>query len=69
MIPIAGGLVGKTAFTLPASYRPEARLEFAAPSNGGIGLVTVNALGEVAPSLPSSSAYVSLDGIRFKATN
>jgi hypothetical protein len=65
---IAGGSVGKSAFTLPPSYRPEARLEFTAPSDGGIGLVTVDARGEVTPVSPSSIAYVSLDGIRFKAT-
>lgn len=66
---ITGGLVGKRAYTLPPGYRPEAGLEFAVPSDGGIGLVTVTALGEVTPVSPSGTAYVSLDGIRFKATN
>jgi hypothetical protein len=64
---IAGGVVGSRAFTLPPGFRPGKRVILATISNGALGRITVEANGEVIPASPSSSAWVSLDGLFFRA--
>lgn len=64
---IKSGVVGSTAFTLPAGARPASGLRFAVLSNAAIGGVQVASTGAVTPITPSNNTYVSLDGIRFKA--
>lgn len=62
---IAGGTVGQAAFTLPEGYRPLERFTFVALSTGATGRVGVSPEGNVVPESPSTSGWVSLDGIIF----
>lgn len=64
---IKDGTVGSSAFTLPAGWRPAARELCGTISNDAIGRVDVLSDGTVVPTAPSNNAYVSLDGITFKA--
>jgi hypothetical protein len=61
---IKTGAVGTTAFTLPAGYRPPAKVGFS-PLNSTAGAeLDVNADGTVVPS-GGSNTYVGLDGVSF----
>jgi len=66
------GTVASPIFTLPAGYIPD-YLDpinnvalFAVPSNSAFGLLAVNNLGQVS-LYAGSNAWVSLDGITFRA--
>lgn len=62
---IKSGVVGSSAFDLPAGYRPTAQTRFACESNSGHGVVVVqSATGSVVPGV-GSNAWFSLDGITF----
>lgn len=60
------GVVGSTAFTLPAGYRPLTSLRFSCVSNGAFGVVTVSSAGLVVPAT-GSNVYFDLSGITFRA--
>ena len=62
---IKNGVVGATAFQLPAGYRPPDTMRFAVVSNGAFGWVDVAQDGQV-QVLAGSNAGVDLAGIRFK---
>ena len=64
---IQNGTVGSAAFTLPPGYRPPARVILATISNGAMGRITVESNGQVIPATPSSNAWVSLEGLFFRA--
>lgn len=57
---------GTPIFTLPAGFRPENRCLFNAQSNGALGRVDVFTTGNV-EVITGNNAWVSLDGITFKA--
>jgi len=54
-----------TIFTLPAGYRPQYAMIYAVPSNGALGIVTVNPDGTVVVNA-GSNVYLSLSGITFR---
>lgn len=54
-------------FTLPAGYRPYKRCIFVILSNGAVGRINLDPDGQVIPTTPYSNAWVSLDGITFRA--
>lgn len=64
---LKGGVVGAPAFTLPASFRPIYKLALGTISNETVGRVDVNPDGTVVPFAPSNNAWVSLDGLIFRA--
>lgn len=61
------GSVGSSAFTLPSGYRPSEDLRLVCISNGAIGRVNIITDGTVVPASPSNNAWVSLDGLSFRA--
>jgi hypothetical protein len=63
---IKTGAINSVAFTLPAGYRPTAIRLFGVISNNVTGGVEVASDGTVKP-VAGNSAYVSLEGITFKA--
>jgi hypothetical protein len=63
---IRTGVLGSPAFVLPVGFRPAQLLVINTISNNAIGRVDVSADGSVTPVAPSSSAYVSLDGLSFR---
>lgn len=63
---IRPGTIGSAAFTLPVGYRPAGRLAFPVDSNGGYGLLYVNADGTVVPYVGSPTIF-NLNGVRFAA--
>jgi hypothetical protein len=63
---VMSGAVPSAIFTLPAGYRPANQELFAVAANNAFGRVDVLPSGDVQFSL-GSSAYVSLDGITFRA--
>lgn len=62
---IKSGTVTSAAFTLPAGYRPDARVVLSAVSNGAFGQVDVTTAGDVIPMVGSSTSF-SLDGVSFR---
>lgn len=62
------GSVGSAAFTLPEGYRPTNNELLATISNGAIGRINIDSSGNVTPASPSNNAWVSLDGITFRAS-
>lgn len=66
---IKSGTLGAVAFPLPGSFLPvdgKGRV-FPATSNDGFGQVEVSADGSVRGRAPSNNAWVSLNGISFRA--
>lgn len=57
------GVVGSAVFTLPVGYKSSKRYVMDVISNGLQGRVDIGNNGEVAPQLPSSNVWVSLNGI------
>jgi len=66
---IKSGTRGSAAFTLPVGYRPVKNEIFPSMSNDQISRTDVTSAGAVIPTSFStgSNAYVSLDGISFRA--
>ena len=64
---IKSGTTGVSAFLLPVGYRPTGNQLFAVVSNSVFGYVTVQSDGNVVMSSVNNT-FVSLDGIRFVAT-
>lgn len=64
---IKSGEVNKSAFILPAGYRPTEKLLFGTVSKEAVGEVEVDSVGGVTPISPSTNAWVSLNGITFLA--
>lgn len=62
---VKSGSLAAAIFTLPAGYRPQYALVFEVPSNGAIGILTVNPDGTVVAS-SGSNVYYSLSGITFR---
>lgn len=61
------GSIGNAAFVLPSGYRPKARQQFSAVSDGDTGFrVDVLATGDVIP-ISGTNPYISLSGISFRA--
>lgn len=58
---IRSGVIGATAFTLPAAYRPTLNYGFAVASNGAYGQLDVGSTGAVSPSV-GSNVYFYLAG-------
>lgn len=65
---LTGGVLATSAFTLPASYRPEVNGRFPTDSNGAYGAVVVNATGTVVPTI-GATATVYLNSVTFRAAN
>jgi hypothetical protein len=63
---ISSGTMGNSAFTLPSGYRPGKILLRVVASNGAFGDVYIRPDGTVSPTV-GNNAYVSLDGLSFKA--
>jgi len=63
---ITGGAVPSVAFVLPAKYRPLAINVFTVVANNAFGRVDVDSGGNVNVNT-GSNAFVSLDGITFRA--
>lgn len=64
---IKSGVIGSSAFTLPAGFRPANTEIFAVVSNGALGRLDVLNDGTVVP-VAGSNAYFSLSGASFRAT-
>jgi len=68
---IKSGASGAGAFTLPAGYRPAYYIQFPGFASAGAAQVTVDATGIVTPANlttgSSVTAFVSLDGVTFRA--
>lgn len=64
---IKSGTVGSTAFTLPSGYRPPATSAFPVASNAAFGYLEIGSSGVVIPRSPSNNAWVTLEGITFRA--
>lgn len=58
------GTITAAAFTLPAGYRPSARVRVACDSNGAFGECLITSAGVITPNV-GSNAHFSLDGISF----
>jgi hypothetical protein len=63
---IRSGTIGATIATLPAGYRPAARILLAAYSNAAYARLDIDASGNIIAST-GSNAWYSLDGINFYA--
>lgn len=63
---IKSGVVPNIAFTLPAGFRPSSLSYFPCVSNNLFGFLSVTAGGGVTVQA-GSNAYVSLDGMSFRA--
>lgn len=64
---IKSGTLNQSAFNLPGGYRPKARRMF--PSIDGVNAVSrvdVTATGDVIP-VTGNTAYITLDGIHYRA--
>lgn len=61
---IKSGGIGSAAFVLPANCRPAATVRLATESNGALGVLTVDAAGNVTPATGSNVKF-SLDGVTF----
>ena len=61
---VKSGVIGTTVFTLPIGYRPSKRKVLTCVSNGGLGVITILATGEVQVTV-GNILGVSLDGIAF----
>lgn len=59
---VKDGVLGAAILTLPAGYRPAARVSVAVPTFGGAGTLDVLATGEVI-LMSGSTGWVSLDGV------
>ena len=64
---IKSGTIARAAFTLPVGYRPPGKELIGTISNNGAGRVDVEVDGKVVPRTPSHNAWVSLDGLSFRA--
>lgn len=64
---IKNGSLNTTAFTLPAGYRPEIVMLFTGDSSGAECRVDIRTDGTVVPVSGTPSAWISLDGIHFRA--
>lgn len=62
---VKSGVLGTTAFTLKAGYRPAGTLFLATVSNGAFGSLTITAAGDVVPG-SGSNVWFSLDSISFR---
>lgn len=65
---IKNGTVDANCFVLPEEYRVAKSSIFAVASNGAFGEVYIFNDGGIQPTTPCNNAWVSLDGIIFKAT-
>lgn len=64
---LKSGTVGSPAFTLPPGYRPAYQQTLDTISNSAQGRVDISLGGDVTPTSPSNNAWVSLDGLSFRA--
>lgn len=62
------GTIGTVIFTLPAGYRPLAKYNQICNSNASNGIIEIASTGDVTCT-QGNNAYVSLEGITFKADN
>lgn len=61
------GVSNTSAFTLPAGYRPAAKVAMPIGCDAGkSGFVVVNIDGTVVPTYEAASSFVSLSGLRFR---
>ena len=63
---LTGFMMGKPMFTLPAGYRPDARVVLGTVSNNAAGRLDVTTTGEVIPVAGRHESF-SLDGLVFRA--
>lgn len=54
---MAGGTAAQSAFTLPAGFRPPARLQIATQAGGAFGWFSVDSSGQVNPENGATSAF------------
>lgn len=60
------GVIGSSAFTLPAGYRPAADTRYACVSNNAFGVMAITSAGTCTPTVGSNASF-SVDGITFRA--
>jgi hypothetical protein len=63
---VANGIFGVPIFNLPSGYRPFNQLIFTVTANNAYGRIDVDSFGSVILTV-GSNAFVSLDGISFRA--
>jgi hypothetical protein len=65
---VKDGTIDTTIFTLPNGFRPATIVVIATVSNALFGYIQINTDGTVVPKV-GNNAWVSLEGITFKAEN
>ena len=62
---IKSGVVGTTAFVLPAAYRPANEVQLACAANGALGIITIDTAGNVTVTA-GSATRTDLNGLSFR---